>query len=109
MKKYVPLFFISIFLSGAYADDASNQQLAMKAQFEQLIQLDEKIENLQKQKLQYKAEIAQHLERGSTGILPGVGRRQARAAEEVMQDVQNINQQIQQLEQQRQAVMMALK
>lgn len=109
MKTFVSLFVLSLVAHIGYADDSSSQGQAMKAQLEQLITLDKQIENLQKQKLEDKAEIAQHLERGSVGLLPGNGRRQARRAEEAMQDVQNINQQIQQLEQQRQAVMMALK
>jgi flagellar biosynthesis chaperone FliJ len=106
MKKYLLIF--SFFAILSYADDSAQAQ-ALKGQLEQLVTLDRQIEELEKQKLEYKAEIAQHLERGSVGILPGEGRRQARRTEDAMQDVQNINSQLQQLEQQRQSVIMALK
>jgi hypothetical protein len=106
MKKY--LLVLSFVTSAIHADDSTQAQI-LKGQLEQLVILDRQIEELQKQKLEDKAEIAQHLERGSVGILPGNGRRQARRTEEAMQDVQNINSQLQQLEQQRQSVIMALK
>ncbi|MBX9923067.1 MAG: hypothetical protein K2Y01_03055 [Rhabdochlamydiaceae bacterium] len=107
MKMF--LLFIPLFcLTSVMHADQSSQEI-MKEQYQRLVQLDQQIENLTKQKLEYKAEIAKHLERGSTGILPGVGRRQSREVESLMQDVQNTNQQILQLEQQRQAVMLALK
>ncbi len=105
MKKYCAI--LSLLIGSLYAD--STQADAMKAQLEQLVSLDRQIEELQKQKLEYKAEIAQHLERGSVGILPGNGRRQSRRTEADMQDVQNLNTQIEQLEQQRQTVLRALK
>jgi uncharacterized protein YdcH (DUF465 family) len=106
MKKH--LLILSLLTGTIYADDSAEAQ-ALKGQLEQLVIIDRQIEELQKQKLEYKAEVAQHLERGSVGILPGNGRRQARRTEDAMQDVQNLNSQIQQLEQQRQSVMMALK
>ena len=103
----IPLFLLTGVI---YGDNYPEQnQQVMKEQFEKLVQLDQQIESLTKQKLEYKAEIARHLERGSTGLLPGVGRRQSREVEELMQKIQNTNQQIVQLEQQRQSVMMALK
>lgn len=101
------LFPIFCLTSIIYADN--DQQQIMKEQFQKLVEIDQKIEGLVKQKLQYKGEIAQHLERGSTGILPGVGRRQSREVESLMQNVQDTNQQIMQLEQERQALMLALK
>ena len=106
MKKH--LFVLSLFATLIYADDSSQAQI-LKGQLEQLVILDRQIEELQKQKLEDKAEIAQHLQRGSVGVLPGNGRRQARRTEDAMQDVQNLNNQLQQLEQQRQSVIMALK
>lgn len=106
MKK--TLFVLSLFATLIYADDSSQAQI-LKGQLEQLVILDRQIEELQKQKLEDKAEIAQHLQRGSVGVLPGNGRRQARRTEDAMQDVQNLNNQLQQLEQQRQSVIMALK
>ena len=107
MKFFLLLATIFCSTSVIYGDGSAQE--AMKEQFQRLVELDQKIEHLTKQKLEYKAEIAQHLQRGSTGILPGVGRRQSREVEGLMQDVQNTNQQILQLEQQRQSVMMALK
>ncbi len=107
MKFFLLCFPIFCLTSVIYADQSSQE--AMKEQFQKLVEIDQKIEGLTKQKLEYKAEIAKHLERGSTGLLPGVGRRQSREVEGLMQDVQNTNQQILQLEQQRQSVMMALK
>ncbi len=109
MKTFISLFCLSLFANIGYADGSSNQQEEMKAQLQKLIKLDEQIENMEKQKLQEKAEIAKHLERGSTGILPGVGRRQSREAEEGMQNVKNLNQKIDQLNQERSEVIMALK
>ncbi len=106
MKKH--LLILPLLTCALYADDSAQAQM-LKSQLEQLVTLDRQIEELEKQKLEYKAEIAQHLERGSVGILPGNGRRQARRTEEAMQDVQNLNSQLQQLEQQRQSVIMALK
>ena len=109
MKKIIGLFCFALIASVGYADDGSDQVDALKAQLEKLVQLDEKIENLEKQKLQEKAEIAKHLERGSTGILPGVGRRQSREDEEGMKKVKDLNEQIEKLNQERQEVIMALK
>jgi len=105
MKKH--LLILSLITATLHADDSAQGQ-ALKGQLEQLVIIDRQIEELQKQKLEYKEEIARHLERGSVGILPGNGRRQARRTEDAMQDVQNLNSQIRQLEQQRQSVMMAL-
>jgi predicted nucleic acid-binding Zn-ribbon protein len=107
MKKISFLIPILCLTSMIYGDNSSQE--IMRQQFERLVEIDKQIEGLTKQKLEYKAEIAQHLERGSTGILPGVGRRQSREVESLMQDIQNTNQQIVGLEKQRQDIMMALK
>ena len=109
MKVFISLFVLSLFANIGYGDDSSVQQEAMKASFQKLIQLDEQIENLEKEKLQEKAALAKHLERGSTGILPGVGRRQAREAEEGLQNIQKLNDQIDKLNQERQEVVTDLK
>jgi transposase len=109
MKTFLSIICLSLFANISYAGDGANQQEEMKAQLQKLIKLDEQIENLEKQKLQEKAEVAKHLERGSTGILPGVGRRQSREAEEGMQNVKNLNQKIEQLNQERSEVISALK
>ncbi len=109
MKTFITLIAFALFTSLSYADDSSGKQQAMKDQLENLIKLDKQIENLQKQKLEDKAEVAQHLERGSVGILPGTGRRQSRRAEKSMEEVQDLNQQIEALEEQRQTVLRALK
>lgn len=93
------------------ADDnssSSNQQQQAQAAIQQLIQVDEQIENLIKQKVQLKEEIAAHTERGSTGILPGVGRRQSREIGELMQEMQGLNQQIMSLEEKRSQILLAL-
>ncbi len=109
MKFFIPLFALSLFANIGFADDSSVQQEAMKASLQKLIKLDEQIENLEKEKLQEKAAIAKHLERGSTGILPGVGRRQAREAEEGLQNIQQLNGQIDKLNQEREQVIADLK
>ena len=111
MKVFLSLCLLTLLATTGYCDGGSDspQAQAMKAQMEKLVELDRKIEGLEKQKLQYKAEAAQDLERGSFGILPREGRRAARQASEAMQNVQEINQQIEQLNQERQNVMMALK
>ncbi len=99
----------SIATFGVYADDTQAQMQALKGQLEQLVEIDRKIEGLEKQKLQYKASAAQELERGSFAILPRAERRATREADEAMQNIQNLNQQIEQLNQQRDNIMMALK
>ena len=109
MKTFISISLLALFANIGYGDDSSSQQDAMKASFQKLIQLDEQIENLEKAKLQQKASMAEHLKRGSTGILPGVGRRQAREAEESLQNVNSLNEQIDKLNAQRQEVVNALK
>lgn len=109
MKKTIPLLLCSLFAAIGYADDPPPQAQAMQQQLQKLVELDQQIQNLEKQKIKYKMEAAQDLERGSMGLLPGVGRRSSRRAEDAMQNVQQLNEQIQQLEMQRQNVLMALK
>jgi len=108
-KIITVLFFTLISSTFAYSDNGngnnSDPTQAIKMQMQQLVEIDRQIEGLVEQRLKLKAEIAAHLERGSTGLLPGVGRRQSREAGSEMQDMQGINQQIEQLEMKRQAIM----
>lgn len=93
-----------------HADDGSSSTKQQQAQaaIQQLIQVDEQIENLIKQKVQLKEEIAAHSERAETGILPGVERRQRREIGDLMQEMQTINQQIMALEEKRSQILLAL-
>lgn len=105
------ILFSSLFLFScalcAYGDQSSQQQ-AMQEAYQQFIQVDEQIENLVKQKLQLKAKVAEHMERGSTGLLPGVGRRQSAEAGDLSQQIQALSQQITQLEEKRSDLLLSL-
>lgn len=105
----VLLCLFTLIAAIGYSDDGSAQKQAMQEAFQKLIKLDEQIENLEKKKLQIKGEAAEEMKRASEGLLPRMSRRQARQAEQSMQEIQNINGQLQGLEEQRQAVIMALK
>ena len=92
MKSF--LFSIMLLSSAVYAQDKAEIQQA----YETFVAIDRQIEALIQEKLQLKEEIAEHLERGSTGLLPGVGRRQSREAGMDMQKMQELNQQLGELE-----------
>ena len=91
------------------SDSASAQKQAVQMQLEQLVQLDKQIEGLEQQKAKLKGEMAEHMEKGTVGLLPRGGRRQDRAASEDMQSIQQLNQQIENLESERQNVLRQLK
>jgi hypothetical protein len=91
-----------------YAEDSSGAKSAAKAQLDALIDVDEKIENLQKAKLQKKGEMTEAIERGASVPLPRAGKRASREAGEDMQDIKEMNQQLLQLEQKRQQIIMSL-
>jgi hypothetical protein len=107
MRILCACLFASLFAFYVHGDSSSEQQ-AMQAAYQQFVQVDEQIENLLKQKLQLKAEAAQHMERGSTGVLPGVGRRQSREVEGIMQQIQSLSQQITELEEKRGTILLGL-
>jgi predicted nucleic acid-binding Zn-ribbon protein len=96
------------FLALQADESSSNNAAAAQAAYQQLVSVDEQIENLVKQKLQLKEEIAAHTERGSTALLPGAGRRQDREIEELMQQMQTLNQQMMSLEEKRSQILLAL-
>ena len=106
MKKLL----ITLLLCGAgsfgYADSPNQEMIQMKLQ--QLTQVDEQIETLVKQRVQLKAEAAQEVAHGADSILPRQARREDRSAEQTMQQVQALTQQIEQLEAERQQILSAL-
>lgn len=102
MNKYIFMLCVTTL---CYADPSPD---LLKQQLEQLVQVDRQIETLQKTKLEHKQEMAEDLQRGSVGILPRAGRRESREAASEMQSINQINQQLQELELQRQNLLRAL-
>lgn len=107
MRNFLSLFLcIFSFAIGAYGDQS--QKDAMKQAYEEFVQLDSKIENLVKQKLQLEAEIAQHTEREDSSIRPRVDRRQNQEIQELSQQIQSLSQQISELDKKRSSILQNL-
>ena len=107
--RNVILFSVLVGLGQLGYSDLSQAQMQVQSKLERLVEVDKQIEALEKQKAQLKGEAAEHLERGGTALLPGASRRNDRAGEEAMQQVQSLNDQIEQLEGQRQQIILELK
>lgn len=107
MKVLILLTSLCTGLNFAYTDQ-TNQKNAAQMQLQQLIEVDKQIENLEKQKLEAKADMAKDIEHGSLGLLPREGRRASRQAGKEMQEIQDLNQQLQQLEAKRQSILLSL-
>jgi iron-sulfur cluster repair protein YtfE (RIC family) len=97
---------IFLFAISAYGDQA--QQQAMQQAYEKLVQIDGQIESLVKQKLQLKAEVAQHMERENTSIRPRVDRRQEMQIQELSQQIQALSQEIAELDEKRSTILLSL-
>ena len=90
----------------AYSDPSPQQ--AIQQAYEELVQIDAQIENLLKQKLQLKAEIAQHRQREETSLRPRVERRQNEQIENLSQQIQSLSQQISELDGKRSTILLNL-
>ncbi len=84
------------FAVGVYGDQS--QQQAIQQAYEEFVQIDAQIESLVKQKLQLKAEVAQHMEREETSIRPRVDRRQNEQIEGLSQQIQSLSLQFSELD-----------
>lgn len=107
MKKLLICLLLCGASSSLYSDEAQMQQM-VQMKLQQLTEIDEQIENLVKQRVQLKMQAAKDVARGADSILPREARREDRSAEETMQQIQGLNQQIQQLEAQREEILSAL-
>lgn len=105
------VFFLSCLcglMTFTYADDDSTNQNAAQMQLQQLIEVDKQIENLTKQKLEAKADMAKDIKHGSMGVLPRAGKRASRQAGQEMEKIQDLSKQLQQLEAKRQSILLSL-
>ena len=109
MMRYIVLFSFLFGFGQLGYSDLSQSQSAVQYKQQRLVQLDKQIESLQQQKAQLEAEAAAHLERGGEALLPGASRRNDRAGEEALKEAQALNQQIQQLEAERNQVLLEMK
>lgn len=105
--------FLSLFLctaaSSIYADTGnSEQQQAIEMKLQQLTQVDEQIENLVKKRVQLKAQAQQEMQAASEHPLPFGRRIERGSAEDTMQQVQALSEQIQQLESEREQILLSL-
>ncbi|MBS0627370.1 MAG: hypothetical protein JSS09_04080 [Verrucomicrobia bacterium] len=107
MKKLLIYLLVCGAFSSLYCDQAQMEQM-VQMKLQQLTEVDEQIENLVKQRVQLKMQAAQDVARGADSILPREARREDRSAEEVMQQIQGLNQQIEQLQAQREEILSAL-
>lgn len=107
MKTFITCLFLFGIGTSTYADSSATQEM-IQSKLTQLEQVDRQIEGLVKQRVQLKAEVAADIERGANSILPREARRSDRSAEETAQQVQSLNQQIEGLEAQRQAILSSL-
>lgn len=94
------------FTIGVYGDPS--QQQAMQQAYENFVQIDRQIESLVKQKLQLKAEVAEHMEREDASIRPRVERRQNAQIGELSQQIQSLSQRISELEEKRSTILLSL-
>lgn len=107
MKRVLFCFGLSC-MCLAFADNASSAGQVMQQKYQQLIEVDEQIENVVKERMQLQVEAAEHMERGDTAILPGVERRQSDAVSELAQQIQAYNQQLQALESKRSQILLSM-
>ena len=107
--RYLILFSLMFGFGSQGYSDVSESQLSIQSKLEQLVELDNQIEALQKQKAQLKEEAEAHLERGGTALLPGAARRNDREGAEDLKEIQALNEQIEMLETQRRELQLELK
>jgi hypothetical protein len=102
------LFFLGIFslMTCGYGDQSPQQ--AIQKSYEEFVQINAQIEALLKQKLQLKAELAQHRERENMSVRPRVDRRQNMQIEELSQQIQSLSQQISTLDAKRSSLLISL-
>ncbi|MBP9842144.1 MAG: hypothetical protein KBC64_06960 [Simkaniaceae bacterium] len=102
------IFLLSLVLLSFMTNGYGDQQQAMQQIYEEFVQIDARIERLVKQKLQLKAQVAQHKEREETSIRPRVDRRQNMQIEELSQQIQELSQQISTLDAKRSSLLTTL-
>lgn len=102
----ISLLVLTLLSGGALCADS--QTAPSPTSWEQLVEIDRKIENLVQQKMTLKAKIGQDVEQGAHSILPRRARREDRSAEEDMEQLQALDQQLQQLEARRAEILSGL-
>jgi seryl-tRNA synthetase len=106
MRNVILSLFLCTCTSAAYCDSAKEQQV--KELIQNLIDVDEKIENLVKKRAQLQGEAAADLERGSESILPRAAKRTEREIAGLQGQIQQMNQELQELESKREQILLGL-
>lgn len=107
MRTFLLAVWCIIFFAAYGCADQSEME-AMKQAYAEFVQIDAKIEALLKQKLELKAEMAQHLGREETAIRPRVEMRQNEEIEALSHQIQTISYELAQLEQKRSSILITL-
>ncbi len=106
MRNIILALFLCLGTSAVYADNSKKQQV--KELIQNLINVDEKIENLVKERAKLQGEAAAAMERGSDSILPRSGKRAEREIEGLQGQIQQMNQELQELESKREQILLGL-
>ena len=93
------------FATTSYADQA-NQQI--EAQLGQLANVDRQIENLIQQKMKLRAQADQIMGRGDVAVRPREERKTSRQAEQIKDQIDEINQKLSALENERTQILSGL-